>query len=123
MEKKPHSFCETPEEKCTMNYCDDNGCQNRKRELVNPLDQQTPDEMAIGSMNSELTQLRAENERLLQALRIAIKEKYQLSKREQSFVERMQNEGKPLPEQIKKRAMAYLKICSMVGSKVWSINH
>jgi hypothetical protein len=35
-EAKPHSFCETPEEKCTMNYCDDNGCQNRKRELVEP---------------------------------------------------------------------------------------
>jgi F0F1-type ATP synthase membrane subunit b/b' len=70
---------------------------------------------------SELTQLRAENDRLIQALRIAIKEKYQLSKREQSFVERMQNEGKPLPEQIEKRAMAYLKICSIVGSKVWSI--
>jgi hypothetical protein len=31
---KPHSFCETPNEKCTMNYCDDNGCQNRKRELL-----------------------------------------------------------------------------------------
>ena|SRR5690606_6635816 len=29
--KKPWNFCETPEEKCTMNYCDDNGCQNRKR--------------------------------------------------------------------------------------------
>jgi hypothetical protein len=70
---------------------------------------------------SELTQLKAENDRLIQALRIAIKEKYQLSKREQSFVERMQNEGKPLPEQIEKRAMAYLKICSIVGSKVWSI--
>lgn len=36
--KKPHSFCETPEEKCTMNYCDDNGCQNRKRNLVNQSD-------------------------------------------------------------------------------------
>jgi len=33
-ERKPHTFCETPEEKCTMNYCDDNGCLNRKRELV-----------------------------------------------------------------------------------------
>lgn len=33
---KSHSFCETPEEKCTMNYCDDNGCMNRKRELVEP---------------------------------------------------------------------------------------
>ena len=33
---KPHNFCETPEEKCTMNYCDDNGCMNRKRELVEP---------------------------------------------------------------------------------------
>jgi hypothetical protein len=33
-EPKPHGFCETPEEKCTMNYCDDNGCQNRKRQLT-----------------------------------------------------------------------------------------
>ena len=33
-ESKSHSFCETPNEKCTMNYCDENGCQNRKRELV-----------------------------------------------------------------------------------------
>jgi hypothetical protein len=33
--KKQWSFCETPEEKCKMNYCDDNGCQNRKRHLVN----------------------------------------------------------------------------------------
>lgn len=29
--KNPWSFCETPQEKCTMNYCDDNGCLNRKR--------------------------------------------------------------------------------------------
>jgi hypothetical protein len=33
-EPKPHSFCETPEEKCTMNYCNENGCQNRKRQLT-----------------------------------------------------------------------------------------
>lgn len=33
-ERKPWIFCETPEEKCTMNYCDENGCQNRKRNLV-----------------------------------------------------------------------------------------
>jgi len=32
--KEPWGFCETPEEKCTMNYCDENGCQNRKRNLV-----------------------------------------------------------------------------------------
>lgn len=32
--KKPWSFCKTPKEKCTMNYCDDNGCMNRKRHLV-----------------------------------------------------------------------------------------
>src|SRR5690606_12985043 len=24
----------TPDEKCTMNYCDENGCQNRKRHIV-----------------------------------------------------------------------------------------
>lgn len=33
-ELKPHSFCETPEEKCTLSYCDENGCMNRKRFLV-----------------------------------------------------------------------------------------
>lgn len=33
---KPHSFCETPEEKCTLGYCDKNGCMNRKRVLVEP---------------------------------------------------------------------------------------
>lgn len=31
---KPHSFCETPHENCTLNYCDENGCLNRKRELL-----------------------------------------------------------------------------------------
>ena len=31
---KPHSFCETPNENCTLNYCDENGCLNRKRKLV-----------------------------------------------------------------------------------------
>ena len=35
-ELKPNSFCETPEEKCTLGYCDDNGCMNRKRVLVEP---------------------------------------------------------------------------------------
>lgn len=35
-ELKPHSFCETPEEKCTLGYCDENGCMNRKRVLVEP---------------------------------------------------------------------------------------
>ena len=33
-ELKPHSFCETPKEKCTLGYCDENGCMNRKRFLV-----------------------------------------------------------------------------------------
>ena len=31
---QPWNFCETPKEKCTMNYCDENGCQNRKRNYV-----------------------------------------------------------------------------------------
>ena len=35
-ETEPHSFCETPEEKCTLGYCDENGCMNRKRVLVEP---------------------------------------------------------------------------------------
>ena len=36
-ERKPWSFCETPEEKCTMNYCDENGCMNRKRSYSDDL--------------------------------------------------------------------------------------
>jgi hypothetical protein len=43
-EPKPHSFCETPEVNCTMNYCDDNGCQNRKRELVEPKQEKLEDD-------------------------------------------------------------------------------
>jgi hypothetical protein len=31
---KPHGFCVTPELKCKMNYCDENGCMNRQRHLV-----------------------------------------------------------------------------------------
>lgn len=32
--REPWGFCETPEVKCNMNYCDENGCQNRERHLV-----------------------------------------------------------------------------------------
>jgi hypothetical protein len=32
--KETWGFCETPKEKCTMNYCDENGCQNRERNYV-----------------------------------------------------------------------------------------
>ena len=42
-DKKEWTFCETPEEKCTMNYCDENGCQNRERVLVDPIDKQMSD--------------------------------------------------------------------------------
>lgn len=37
-ERKPWAFCETPGEKCTMNYCDTNGCSNRKRQLVDDIE-------------------------------------------------------------------------------------
>ena len=43
-ESKPHSFCETPNEKCTMSYCDENGCQNRKRILVEPKEETLEEE-------------------------------------------------------------------------------
>jgi hypothetical protein len=38
-ESDAHSFCETPDSKCTMNYCGENGCQNRVRYLVDPIEQ------------------------------------------------------------------------------------
>lgn len=37
-ERKPWSFCETPEVKCTMSYCDENGCQNQKRNRMDDLE-------------------------------------------------------------------------------------
>lgn len=40
--RKPWGFCETPEAKCTMNYCDENGCQNRKRTYA-PLKSESED--------------------------------------------------------------------------------
>lgn len=35
-EAKGHGFCEKSGHVCTMNYCDENGCQERKRVLVEP---------------------------------------------------------------------------------------
>lgn len=32
--KKVNKFCVTRPRTCTMNYCDENGCQDRKRNLV-----------------------------------------------------------------------------------------
>ena len=52
-ERKPWGFCETPEEKCTMNYCDENGCQNRKRVLVEPK-QETLEEVAANLADPNL---------------------------------------------------------------------
>lgn len=40
--REVNTFCETPEEGCTMSYCDDNGCLNREcnyvEESVEPLE-------------------------------------------------------------------------------------
>lgn len=33
-QRNMHTFCENPKIKCDLNYCDDNGCQERKRNLV-----------------------------------------------------------------------------------------
>ena len=56
LKNEPWNFCETPEEKCTMNYCDENGCQNRKRVLVS---EEIPD---------IIVQLQADKAELLEAL-------------------------------------------------------
>lgn len=31
-----NTFCETEGKVCTMNYCDENGCMDRKREPTDP---------------------------------------------------------------------------------------
>jgi hypothetical protein len=57
-QQTPHGFCETPEQKCTMNYCDENGCQNRKRTLTEPTEmpnnkQQTVVQLIIQALDIE----------------------------------------------------------------------
>lgn len=37
-----NAFCVTPGSKCTMNYCDENGCQDRKRNYTDPLNPTAP---------------------------------------------------------------------------------
>jgi hypothetical protein len=34
--KEPNNFCVTKPSTCTMNYCDENGCQDRERNLAEP---------------------------------------------------------------------------------------
>jgi hypothetical protein len=58
-QQTPHGFCETPEQKCTMNYCDENGCQNRKRTLAEPTEmlnnkQQTAVDILCGKLAMKL---------------------------------------------------------------------
>jgi len=59
--REPWNFCETPKEKCTMNYCDENGCQNRKRNYVEGNDfiadvsKSLPSDIEIGKAMSELS--------------------------------------------------------------------
>ncbi len=57
-QQTPHGFCETPEQKCTMNYCDENGCQNRKRTLAEPIEmtdnkEQTAVQLIIQALDIE----------------------------------------------------------------------
>lgn len=57
LNRESWGFCETPEEKCTMNYCDENGCQNRVRHLVNDSDEKTD----IPKLREEFPFLNQEN--------------------------------------------------------------
>ena len=61
--KEPWGFCETPEEKCTMNYCDENGCQNRERnyvqgnDLIADVSKSLPSDIEVGKAMSELSKI------------------------------------------------------------------
>jgi hypothetical protein len=62
-----HRFCLTPELKCTMSYCDENGCINRQRHLVgDPIEmtnnkQQTALEWLIEQMPLGIRKTLSEN--------------------------------------------------------------
>ena len=65
---KLNSFCETPEEKCSMNYCDTNGCQNRKTELVEP--QEEPNQETENSYIKDQTERRRKLFYLIEELEV-----------------------------------------------------
>lgn len=73
---KPWNFCETPEEKCTMNYCDENGCQSRKRNLVEPKKSkaatfilgQIDKSIEKSNLEQQIEKLEAEKKELLETL-------------------------------------------------------
>lgn len=83
LKNEPWNFCETPEEKCTMNYCDENGCQNRKRNLVKPKKSKAATfilgqiDKAIEKSNLEqqIEKLEAEKKELL-ALMVTMKDSF-----------------------------------------------
>jgi hypothetical protein len=61
-EPKPHSFCETPKERCTMRYCDENGCLNRKRNLVEIQPQQIWNEEKMKGLKSLIDMMKDDEE-------------------------------------------------------------
>ena len=66
--RKPWSFCETPQEKCTINYCDDNGCQNRKRHYVSGVKCLTFDKEAQENLPQHIKdKMKADKERVQQS--------------------------------------------------------
>lgn len=76
LKNEPWNFCETPEEKCTMNYCDENGCQNRKRNLVEPKKSkaatfilgQIDKAIEKSTLEQQIEKLESDKEQLLEAL-------------------------------------------------------
>jgi hypothetical protein len=58
-QQTPHGFCETPEQKCTMNYCDENGCQNRKRTLAEPIEMTDNKEQTVMKLYTEKDLIKA----------------------------------------------------------------
>lgn len=67
------------------------------------------------------SKLQSENERLIRAVKMAIRDKYMLSGRELNEVDKHTINGTTLPDSLVKRISEYTSICSIVGNDVWKI--
>lgn len=65
--------------------------------------------------------IESENERLIRAVKMAIRDKYMLSGRELNEVDKHTINGTTLPDRLVKRISEYTSICSIVGNDIWKI--
>lgn len=64
----------------------------------------------------------SEYNKIKEACRLMIREKYELSQRELNLIDKCRENGWPMNEQLQRRFADYVKICGLVGTDVWTLS-